>query len=268
MTQNPVKNSAPVTPFPQKKSVRESTFPDDVYSDDVINRLSERHGIQDEAQMKLLSATLHFASGRYLVIKRQESMQLSPSEIKKHLTVLSRSAKGLARQLEQLPPKAKEVFLSAEGELQGELEGRVYEAIHQREASPLSRMEQANTGKFVVVRNGETPGGWQDTETRIEYTSYADIEAALRQIQLISETALGYLQPDKGGRPENKAVFAWTRLLSDFWVKDLKRPYRVDGYKGEVITDAGNFLTDCLRPLDPSAIDLLYSQMRRYCEKA
>lgn len=268
MTQNPIKNSAPVITFPQKKTARESTFPDDVYSDDVINRICERHGIQDDAQKQLVSTTLHYASGRYLAIKRQESIQLSPTEIKKHLTALSRSAKGLAKLLEQLPPKAKEVFLTAEGELQGELEGRIYEAIHRREPSPPSRMEQANTGKFVVVRNGETAGGWQDTETRLEYTAYADIEAALRQVQLISEAALGYLQPDTGGRPENKAVFAWTQLLSDFWVKDLKRPYRVDGYKGEVITDAGNFLTDCLRPLDPSAIDLLYSQMRRYSEMA
>jgi hypothetical protein len=52
--------------------------------------------------------------------------------------------------------------------------------------------------------------------------------------------------------------------MSNFWAKDLKRAYTVDGHSEEVITEAGNFLTDCLGYLDPDSIPGLYSQMRRY----
>ncbi len=266
MTQKPPqKTESP--PYLAHELARKDLFEySDLYSDADIQAICARHEISFEDRGRVFGAVLDFAAKRYAALKYRESIDLSPSETGRHLTSLRRAAKELAAELGRLPPASREVFDKAEGELQRELENRLEEVSMQRETSPPARMEQAATGSFHVIRDKEPTDGWQGWETRMEYVAFRDIENALKQLQMICETGIGYLQPQKGGRPENKAMQVWTGMLSDFWAKDLKRVYRVDGYKGEVVSDAGDFLTDCLKLLDPAAIDQLYSQMRRYRE--
>ena len=266
MTQNPPKKTESPPYIAHNLAAKDLFEYSDLYSDADIQEICERHEISVEDHGRVFGAVLDFAAKRYAALKYRESIELSPSETGRHLTSLRRAAKELAAQIGQLPPASREVFDKAEGELQRELENRLEEFSMQREKSPLSRMEQAGTGSFTVIREAGTADGWLGLEKRLEYVAFRDIENALKQLQMICETGIGYLQPQKGGRPENKAMQVWTGMLSDFWAKDLKRAYRVDGYKGEVVSDAGDFLTDCLKHLDPAAIDQLYSQMRRYRE--
>lgn len=264
MTQNPYK-SPDSLPYHTINVSRHSIGDDTgLHSDSVIDAICLRHQILDDVQKRLLKSTLEFAARRYAMQKYQDAIDLSPAEIKKHFTSLRRAAKDMLKQLDTLPQLARNAVDKVEAELYAEFEDGVHGAIHHRENQNRSRMEQAGTAKFVVVHNGETPEGWQDVEQRLEYVAYRDIEAALNQLHLICETGLSQMQPEKGGRPDNKAVYHWTRIVSDFWVESLKRRYSVDGYKGEVVTDAGSFLTECMTIVDPTAIDLLYSQMRHY----
>lgn len=266
MTQNPPKKTESPPYITHDLATKNLFEYSDLYSDADIQAICERHGISFEDHGRVFGAVLDFAAKRYASLKYRESIELSPSETGRHLTSLRRGAKELAAEIGRLPPASREVFDKAENELQLELENRLQEVSIQHEKALPSRMEQAGTGSFMVIHDAETTDGWQGRETRMEYVAFRDIENALKQLQMICETGIGYLQPQKGGRPENKAMQVWTGMLSDFWAKDLKRAYRVDGYKGEVVSDAGDFLTDCLKHLDPTAIDQLYSQMRRYLE--
>lgn len=201
-----------------------------LYSEEEIYRLCQAHDISHETYAKTLWHDLERAAQWYLAETENVSPKLTVQEEKKNLSDISRLVKSLSQKIEDMPDTVADAFYNSTNDIENE----------RHEADP------------------------EGDDLDIMLTDLQAMQASLSDFELILKHAPYHIGSGKKGRPANKAVYDWVVIMSGFWERELKRPYKVDGYKGEVVTDAGNFLTDCLKPLDANAIDQLYSQMRRY----
>jgi hypothetical protein len=212
-----------------------------LYSDDVVLKLCRDHKIPHDEYKQRLFPVLEFAAKEYSFNKNgNDNHDLSVPRIKQQLIVISKAAEALAVRIEDFNEKAI---------------GTLDMALFDMQADFIADKEEDNSEAAM-----------REAEDCLYYDSFSmdAIGRNLNQIEAMCKTALANLKPVKGGRPANFPLFMWVKHVSDFWVRELKRPYTVDGSAGETVTKAGNFLTDCLYYLDPKATKLLYSQMRRY----
>jgi hypothetical protein len=93
------------------------------------------------------------------------------------------------------------------------------------------------------------------------------ITQAFKALDLVFKGAAKRVMPDQAGKLPDEALYVWVKALSEFWKNSLKRPYTLDVHQQLPVTDAGRFLADCLKPLNPHALPRLSGQMRRFKEE-
>ena len=112
----------------------------------------------------------------------------------------------------------------------------------------------------------------QDTD-RLEgelfnlYYRHNQLDDAVAERRYDIEAALEELKSYKGGRPANEGAYEFVAYLSDFWVRDLERPYTIDAHRGQGLTEAFSFIRDCAAPLIPVTESQIISMMRKYRDK-
>ena len=90
------------------------------------------------------------------------------------------------------------------------------------------------------------------------------LETAVAEERHEIEAALEELKSYKGGRPANEGAYEFVAYLSDFWARDLERPYTIDSHQGQGLTEAFSFIQDCAAPLIPISDAQIISMMRKY----
>ena len=100
------------------------------------------------------------------------------------------------------------------------------------------------------------------------YYHHRQLDTAIAERKHEIEVSLLELKSYKGGRPANEGAYEFVAYLSDFWARDLKRPYTIDSYQGQGLTEAFLFIRDCAAPLVPISDSQIISMMRKYKEKS
>ncbi len=99
------------------------------------------------------------------------------------------------------------------------------------------------------------------------YYRHRQLDTAVAERRHEIEAALEELKAHKGGRPANAGAYEFVAYLSDFWVRDMERPYTIDFHRGQGLTEAFNFIRDCATPLIPITDSQIISMMRKYRDK-
>lgn len=215
-----------------------------LYDEKTIREICEKYKIPSELKDELFN-TLERAAKRYALLNYHSLNASRTGEVRENLEALRADAESLLNRLEDWRTETALVFNNS------------YEWLLKEAGVYEHKSKMAKIGAFVMHDiDGQLKGGG--------YLSMADIRSSLGFICLISDTALESLEPDKGGRPQDKILLEWVIIMGEFWRHKLGRKFTVDAKNKKLLTKTGYFLTDCLTPLEPDDIDKLHTQMRSY----
>lgn len=232
-------------------------LPQRFFTDEFLNVLYQRYEVDSSIQ-DVLREKLESSAKQWYYFRNVEDVDATPREVRHSLNKIARLANELSAHLTNAPSAVWSALVETNDTVNQNryLHGVHYDSHHYPEVGLIGSPAITVVGDnehdpFVTISVSDL------TEAMSELASTADIAS-----QIIPKVTQGP-QPDK---PLQK----WIADLSNIWRITLDRPFRIEEYKGEPISDAACFFVaiyECLSPETSKSRVLTEMTKRRVEEK-